>query len=289
MVQGRGLRPFLVRGYPCDFYFTSVSLLFLIDEYVLTGSSRARSGATSDNAVNGKSSPPPTSSRSTKRKHAEDDNHGSAKPAKKTTAGSTRTPSARISRKLRAVPPSNRHTAQSTRAIVLPVLNQAPTEGLAVLVFGNGDAGELGLGPTEQEASRPRLNPFLDPDSPSALHIVQLDCGGMHTIALTKDGKIVTWGVNDNGALGRKTDWEGGSRDIDEDPEEDGGLNPLEATPTPIPTHCFPPETKFVQVAAGDSCSLALTDTGFVYGWGTFKVSLFLLTTVERWLCQIDF
>jgi regulator of chromosome condensation len=164
--------------------------------------------------------------------------------------------------------------AQTTRPVLLPVLNQAPTEVLAVLVFGTGDDGELGLGPAEQKASCPRLNPFLDPDSPSALQIVQLDCGGMHTIALTKDSKIVTWGVNDNGALGRKTDWDGVLRDIDENSEEDGELNVLEATPTPIPTHSFPPGTKFVQVAAGDSCSLALTDTGFVYGWGTFIVSL---------------
>lgn len=257
---------------------------------MLIESLRPRSGATSDNTVNdSKSTPPPTLSRSTKRKQAEDDNRASTRVAKRTKAESLQIPFARPSRKLKAASLSNRHAAQTSRPVLLPVLNQAPTKVLAVLVFGNGDAGELGLGPTEQEASRPRLNPFLDPNSPSALQIVQLDCGGMHTIALTKDSKIVTWGVNDNGALGRMTDWEGVLRDIDENSEEDGELNPLEATPTPIPTHSFLPETKFVQVAAGDSCSLALTDTGFVYGWGTFKVSLFLLTTVEQWLCQIDF
>ena len=141
-----------------------------------------------------------------------------------------------------------------------------------MLVFGNGDGGELGLGSAVQEAGRPRLNQFLNPENPSALRIVQLACGGMHTIALTEDNRIVTWGVNDNCALGRITVWDGGMRDIDEDPEEDGELNPLESTPTPIPTQLFPPRTTFVQVAAGDSCSFALTDTGIVYGWGTFKV-----------------
>jgi regulator of chromosome condensation len=89
---------------------------------------------------------------------------------------------------------------------------------------------------------------------------------------LTEDNRIVTWGVNDNYALGRSTAWDGGMRDVDGDPEEDGELNPLESTPTPITTQNFPPGTKFVQVAAGDSCSFALTDTGAVYGWGTFKV-----------------
>jgi regulator of chromosome condensation len=97
----------------------------------------------------------------------------------------------------------------------------------------------------------------------------------MHTIALTEDNKIVTWGVNDNGALGRDTAWDGGLRDIGGDSDqEDGELNPLESTPTAIPTSAFPPGMRFAQVAAGDSCSFAVTDTGLVYGWGTFKVRL---------------
>ncbi|KAK3938515.1 regulator of chromosome condensation 1/beta-lactamase-inhibitor protein II [Diplogelasinospora grovesii] len=226
----------------------------------------------------------PSRSRSAKRKQAvEDDGH--ARELKKTKiVSSTRNSGSRPSGKKRrtALLSSSRYEAAEPSSI-----NQAPTQVLAVLVFGNGDAGELGLGPAEQEAPRPCLNPFLNPDSPSALHhIVQLDCGGMHTIALTKDNKIVTWGVNDNGALGRDTDWEGGGlRDIEGDrdleqvgasdppPEQDGTLNPLESTPTPLPTDYFPSGTRFVQVAAGDSCSLALTDTGLVYGWGTFKSS----------------
>ncbi|RYO90011.1 hypothetical protein DL766_006643 [Monosporascus sp. MC13-8B] len=233
--------------------------------------SRPRSGAPSHHVVNAKGPTPPTASQSKKRQHVEDDGHALPSILKKTKIESARTSSSRPSGKLRAASLNNRHASKLTSPALLPSINQAPTNVLAVLVFGNGDAGELGLGPAEQEAARPRLNPFLDPDTPSALQIVQLDCGGMHTIALTKDSKIVTWGVNDNGALGRNSEWDGTLRDIDGDPEEEGELNPLESTPTPIPAHYFPPRTKFVQVAAGDSCSLALTDTGLVYGWGTFK------------------
>ncbi|RYP88202.1 hypothetical protein DL769_000300 [Monosporascus sp. CRB-8-3] len=153
----------------------------------------------------------------------------------------------------------------------LPVINEAPTQVLKVIVFGTGECGELGLGPRAKEVPRPVVNPFLDASDAGSFPVVQLDCGGMHTIALTKDNKIITWGVNDNGALGRDTTWNSGLRDIDaESDDESVDLNPLESTPAPVPADYFPQNIKFVQVAAGDSCSFALTDTGRVYGWGTF-------------------
>ncbi|KAJ4145458.1 hypothetical protein LMH87_004308 [Akanthomyces muscarius] len=94
----------------------------------------------------------------------------------------------------------------------------------------------------------------------------------MHTVALTADNKVVTWGVNDNDALGRNTDWDDGLRDVDaESDDSEGELNPLESTPTAIASEHFGAETTLVSVAAGDSCSLALTSTGLVYGWGTFR------------------
>ena len=55
----------------------------------------------------------------------------------------------------------------------------------------------------------------------------------------------------------------------DEDDEE---LNPYESVPMEISSDHFPPLTRFVQVAAGDSCRFALTDAGYVFGWGTFLV-----------------
>lgn len=156
--------------------------------------------------------------------------------------------------------------------------NQAPTQPLKVFLFGDGDMGALGFGPKQKVANRPRLNTYLDPSKvSSAFEVVQLDCGGLHVIALTKDNKILTWGVNDNFALGRDTTWDGEKlRDMDgdassEDDEDD--LNPLESTPTPIPATSFPAGTVFTQVAAADNLSLALTNTGLVYAWGTFLVS----------------
>jgi regulator of chromosome condensation len=168
-------------------------------------------------------------------------------------------------------------TAQTPQAS-LPIITRPPTEPLAILVFGSGECCELGLGPRLTSSTVPVINPYLDPNRESAYHVVQFASGGMHTVALTADNKIVTWGVNDKGALGRDTEWdEGEMRDIDDesDDEEDASLNPHESTPKEVSMKHFPAGTKIAQVAASDSCSFALTDTGMVYAWGTFLVSLF--------------
>lgn len=155
-----------------------------------------------------------------------------------------------------------------------PTLNKAPSKVLNVLVFGEGENSELGLGPNRTESKTPRLNPFLDPTKDSAFHIVQVACGGMHTVALTVDNKIITWGVNDAGALGRSTEWDGGLRDIDDEEDDtDAELNPLESAPSEVPSQHFEADTQFAQVAAGDNSTFVLTTMGLVYGWGTFRVS----------------
>lgn len=157
------------------------------------------------------------------------------------------------------------------------VINEAPTTKLNVFVCGEGSSGELGLGTAKNviDVKRPRFNKLL---SPEEVGVVQIAVGGMHCVALAHDNKIFTWGVNDQGALGRETAWDGGYRDVDADSDsdsddDDSGLNPLESNPTAIPTEAFPEGTVFVQVAAADSASFALTDDGLVYGWGTFRVS----------------
>ncbi|RAK84264.1 Ran exchange factor Prp20/Pim1, partial [Aspergillus costaricaensis CBS 115574] len=157
------------------------------------------------------------------------------------------------------------------------VINHAPTTRLNVYVCGEGSSGELGLGSAKNavDVKRPRLNANLPADR---VGVVQVAVGGMHCVALTYDNKILTWGVNDQGALGRDTTWDGGYKDIDKadnesdsDSDDDIALNPHESTPTAIPSEAFPKDTVFVEVAAGDSSSFALTDDGQVYGWGTFR------------------
>ncbi|KAH7129437.1 regulator of chromosome condensation 1/beta-lactamase-inhibitor protein II [Dactylonectria estremocensis] len=148
------------------------------------------------------------------------------------------------------------------------VRNEAPTTRLNVFVFGSGESAELGLGPgvfnrkSPLCAKSPRLNHILAAEESG---IVQLAVGGMHCAALTGNGKVLTWGVNDSMALGRDTTW------VEPDDDEEGmpDLNPLESTPMAVEN--LQGIGDIVQVAAADNSTFVLTAAGQVYGWGTFN------------------
>lgn len=87
-------------------------------------------------------------------------------------------------------------------------LNKYSTTGV-VLTLGVGDTGQLGLGPDITERMKPALfsaaslsNGVSNDDMES---FVQVVAGGMHTVCLTADGKVFTFGCNDEGALGRQS------------------------------------------------------------------------------------
>ena len=132
------------------------------------------------------------------------------------------------------------------------------------------------MGPKVREVTRPRLNANFDPQE---VGVVALAAGGMHGVVLTKGNRILTWGVNDEMALGRETAWEGGMRDVDaeeDSDDEDVDLNPYESTPGDVFMKGVPEGTRWVQVVAGDNATFALTEDGKVYGWGTFRVCLYI-------------
>ena len=113
-----------------------------------------------------------------------------------------------------------------------------------VLTVGQGDTGQLGLGEDVMEKSRPGLVEDIK-------EAVDAVAGGMHTAVLDKDGNVWTFGCNDEGSLGR----------VVEEEEE-----------------CFLPGKvdigePIVMLSAGDSHTAALSETGQVYIWGTFRDS----------------
>ncbi|KAL2269091.1 hypothetical protein VTJ83DRAFT_3937 [Remersonia thermophila] len=161
--------------------------------------------------------------------------------------------------------------AASVSKALVP-LSRRPTQRLNVYVVGANSGGELGLGPDVKSGTvgRSRLNPYLS----GSVGVVQVSLGAMHGVALTADNQILTWGVNDHGALGRDTSWEGSFVDIDAaDSHDDDGarLNPHECVPLPVDMSLAPADTEFTQVAATDNATFVLTSTGRVYGWGAFK------------------
>ncbi|XP_053124257.1 regulator of chromosome condensation isoform X1 [Hemicordylus capensis] len=116
------------------------------------------------------------------------------------------------------------------------------TEPGLVLTLGQGDLGQLGLGPDVLARKRPALVELPE-------NIIQAEAGGVHTVCLSGTGKIYTFGCNDEGALGRDTSEEGS--------DSVPGLVDL--------------TEKVVQVSAGDSHTAALTDDGRVFIWGAFR------------------
>jgi len=134
------------------------------------------------------------------------------------------------------------HPKPKTKPGHLPIPDRSSTVGF---VFGAGSnpTGELGVHPDEiQQKLRPMPIKGLE-----GLEIVDIACGGMHTMVLTKDGRLFSWGNNDEKALGRSGP--------EYEPKEVEGLEGIE----------------IVQVVCSDSASFALSDAGVVYGCGTFR------------------
>lgn len=134
-------------------------------------------------------------------------------------------------------------------------------------MFGTGDMGQHGLGvDTLDEIKRPRrhvgIQGFIDGGKEGwEGGVGELVTGGMHTVAIDGKGRVWTWGINDNAALGRSTSKPGiESEELESNPYQVEGLTgPNEE------------EFKAIRVAAGDSVSLAVSEQGEVKAWGSFR------------------
>ena len=109
---------------------------------------------------------------------------------------------------------------------------------------------DLGLGDDQPfEIKKPRKIPMFDQGLHPARSILKIVCGGMHTVALSNQGKVFTWGCNDEGALGREG---------------------AENTPLPVGDSLTIPVT---DISAGDSHTIAYnSELSHVYIWGLYRV-----------------
>ncbi|XP_071953933.1 probable E3 ubiquitin-protein ligase HERC4 [Antedon mediterranea] len=115
-----------------------------------------------------------------------------------------------------------------------------------LLSWGRNNEGQCGQGSMDfqiKSKSKPRVIKSL-----SNHFVIQVSCGSHHSIALTKEGKIFSWGSNKYGQLGHA----GSPRLLCSSPIEVLCLNGL----------------AFKQIVCGGWHSFALTVSGAVFGWG---------------------
>jgi len=68
--------------------------------------------------------------------------------------------------------------------------------GLAVFSWGRGEDGQLGIGDTSDQDEPVYV------DALRGVGVKQIACGSGHTVVLTTDGEVYTWGRGDDGRLG---------------------------------------------------------------------------------------
>jgi regulator of chromosome condensation len=95
--------------------------------------------------------------------------------------------------------------------------------------------------------------------------VIQIASGPLHSVCLTEKNQIFTFGCNDEHALGRID-----NNDDDDDEADQFGLVDMSGVMDIN-------QEKIIQVVAGDSHTLVLSDAGKVYGNKYFKNDLFIV------------
>ncbi|CAF1002694.1 unnamed protein product [Adineta steineri] len=123
-----------------------------------------------------------------------------------------------------------------------------------VLAVGENGMAQLGLKSAISQRQNPQPVPLPE-------LVIQIACGPLHSVCLTEKNQIFTFGCNDEHALGRVD-----NDDDDDDEADQFGLVDMSGVMDVN-------QEKIIQLVAGDSHTLVLSDAGKVYGWGTFRSS----------------
>ncbi|KAI9603254.1 hypothetical protein H4Q26_002572 [Puccinia striiformis f. sp. tritici PST-130] len=148
---------------------------------------------------------------------------------------------------------------------------QPPSTHL-VLIFGAGDMGQMGLGAEKlDDVRKPAIHSMIEElrnehnkEFNEPLHLA---AGGMHSMVIDSEGKIWSWGINDNAALGRQTE---GIEGVEQEELETRPMLVATLSPKPDPDSNRTP-FKAARVCAGDSVSVAVSEEGELVAWGSFR------------------
>lgn len=130
--------------------------------------------------------------------------------------------------------------------------NQPPPVVTTPFAWGYNGSGAVGAGPGGNVNAATKV---LTTGGLAGKVITRMATGAEHSLALTSDGRIFNWGLNDRGQLGRGNNG--------------GGGGPV-TTPSDVPVEVLYDDNilPFLQVAGGDYHSLAVTRTGQILAWG---------------------
>lgn len=125
---------------------------------------------------------------------------------------------------------------------------QANKMAAQVYVWGSGECDQLGLDFDDETYQDIEDMIAMEPvQLPVQTSVKAICCGSFHSAILTEIGTLLTWGCNDDHALGREGN---------------------EKLPCEVPNL-----RDIIQVAAGDSHMLVLTAANELYMWGTYRNS----------------
>ncbi|CAF0927463.1 unnamed protein product, partial [Didymodactylos carnosus] len=143
----------------------------------------------------------------------------------------------------------------TTATPALSIFPLSSATGGDVLAVGENGMGQMGMSSNITE----RQNAQPVPKIPEK--IVQITAGPLHSVLLTDQNHVYSFGCNDEKALGHTQNDDEGSDD-----EVKFGQVDLSKVINDKIEH-------IIQVIAGDSHTMVLTNLGRVYGWGTFRSS----------------
>ncbi|XP_070228263.1 probable E3 ubiquitin-protein ligase HERC6 isoform X3 [Bos mutus] len=112
-----------------------------------------------------------------------------------------------------------------------------------VFAWGAASEGQLGIGEFKETTFIPKKIKTL-----AGIKIIQVACGHYHSVALSEDGQVFSWGTNSHGQLGLGKEF------------------PSQASPQRVRSLEGIP---LAQVAAGGHHSFALSLSGTSFGWGS--------------------
>ncbi|PRD33970.1 UNVERIFIED_CONTAM: Regulator of chromosome condensation [Trichonephila clavipes] len=156
-------------------------------------------------------------------------------------------------------------TKAKKQKVLLSIPTVKPIPG-KVFVIGENDVGQLGFGEEVEVKKRPAMLEL--PHS-----IVDIAAGGMHSACLTESGEVITFGCNDEGALGRVTSDEKDEATPSrvEIPERviqiSAGYENERVRFVPKQVASFNSKT-WNQIAGGQHHTVALDSEGLVYSMG---------------------